>query len=227
MKQIVSEAIVLRRINYGEADRIITFLTPEEGRVTVIAKGVRKANSKLAGSVELFGSSQITYLPGKGNMGTLISARLIKNFGNIVKDLQRTQLGYEVLKLINKSIEDEGEEAIYDLLASVLESLDDKSISQELVKFWFSLKFLELMGHSPNLTIENQNDSENFIFNADKMQFIGDNNGIYNKNHIKVFRLTMQNNPKKLSKITDIDKIMKKNLNITQTMLIDTGFNPI
>src|ERR1700676_1640031 len=50
INQIITTGIVLRRINYMEADRIITILTPDYGKLTLFAKGVRKANSKLAGS---------------------------------------------------------------------------------------------------------------------------------------------------------------------------------
>lgn len=48
-----TQAIVLRRTNYGESDRILNLLTPE-GKVSVIARGVRKEKSRLAGSIELF-----------------------------------------------------------------------------------------------------------------------------------------------------------------------------
>ncbi len=227
MKQIVTKAIVLRRINYQEADRIITFLSNDQGKITAIAKGVRKANSKLAGSIELFGTSQITILPGKGDMSMLISARLIENYGNIVKDFSRTQLGYEVLKLINKNLEIEGDEAVYEVLKSTLESLNNLKIDSNITKFWFSLQFLALMGHSPNLSVETENNSENFIFDSSKMMFISDEMGAYNKNHIKVLRLALDNNPEKLSKINGIPEISEKLLNITQTMLINTDFNPI
>ena len=227
MKQIVTNAIVLRRINYQEADRIITFLTYDQGKITAMGRGVRKANSKLAGSIELFGTSQITFMPGRGDMSTLISARLIKNYGNIVKDFKRTQLGYEILKLINKHIESESiDEAIYDLIAETMEALDNPLISLELTKFWFSLQFLTLMGHTPNLEVTN-NGSDSYIFNIDKMTFIADENGQYDKNHIKVLRLSLINRPKQLSKITNLDKNLDKNLGLTQMMLIDAGFNPI
>ena len=56
---IRTKALVLRRTNFGEADRIINFLT-EQGVVAAIAKGVRKEKSKLAGAVELFCLSEIT-----------------------------------------------------------------------------------------------------------------------------------------------------------------------
>jgi DNA repair protein RecO (recombination protein O) len=227
MKQIVTKAIVLRRINYQEADRIITFLTSDNGKITVMGKGVRRASSKLAGSIELFGTSQITYLPGRGDMGTLVSARLINNFSNIVKDLKKTQLGYEILKLINKSIEsDSVDESLFELVESALDSLNKSTVSVELTKFWFSIQFLTLMGHTPNLDVATDV-SDKFIFDIDKMSFIPDDDGNYDKNNIKLLRLSLVNNPEQLSKIKDLDKIIEKNLALTQMMLIDAGFNPI
>jgi DNA repair protein RecO len=226
MKQIVTNAIVLRRINYQEADRIITFLTDDQGKITSMARGVRRAKSKLAGSIELFGTSQITYMPGKGDMSMLISARLIKNYGNIVKDFKRTQLGYEVLKLINKNIESDSiDEDMYEVIEKTLESLDDQSISLELTKFWFSLQFLALMGHTPNLFVDEETDK--YIFDINKMMFVAEETGLYDKNHIKLFRLAVASEPKQLNKVTNINKLLDKTLNLTQLMLIDTGFNPI
>ena len=52
-RDLKAQALVLRRTNYGEADRVVHFLTPE-GQVAVMAKGVRKARSKLAGGIEMF-----------------------------------------------------------------------------------------------------------------------------------------------------------------------------
>ena len=48
-----TEAIILRRTNYGEADRVISLITPDRGKISGIAKGVRKPKSKLAGGLEL------------------------------------------------------------------------------------------------------------------------------------------------------------------------------
>ena len=53
MADLKTTAIVLKRVNYNESDRIVTFLTPE-GRFSTIAKGVRKEKSKLAGGIEMF-----------------------------------------------------------------------------------------------------------------------------------------------------------------------------
>ena len=83
MKQLQTEGIVLSRTDYGEADRIINILTPEQGKIALMARGVRKPKSKLAGGIELFSISDISYIKGKGEIGTLISVRLKKHYANI------------------------------------------------------------------------------------------------------------------------------------------------
>lgn len=67
MKTVRSQAIVLRRTNYGEADRILQLLTPD-GRRSVMARGVRKEKSKLAGGIELFAVSDVVIGEGKGSL---------------------------------------------------------------------------------------------------------------------------------------------------------------
>ena len=71
-----TQAIVLRRTNFGEADRILTLLTPL-GQRGAMARGVRREKSKLAGGIELFGVSDVVLQQGKGDLATLTSARLI------------------------------------------------------------------------------------------------------------------------------------------------------
>ena len=66
-------AYVLKRTNYGEADRILNIITPD-GKRAVIAKGVRKEKSKLAGGVEMFSLSELNIHYGKGEFGLVTSA---------------------------------------------------------------------------------------------------------------------------------------------------------
>ena len=109
MQQIVTRGIVLTRTNYGEADRIVTILTPDHGKQRLMAKGVRKLKSKLAAGLELFSVSDISYIPGRGEVHTLVSSRLRVHYGKIVENLDRTMLGYELLKRINRATEDAAE----------------------------------------------------------------------------------------------------------------------
>jgi len=62
------EGIVLRRIDYGEADRILTVLTLEHGKIGVIARGVRKSQSRLASRTDLFTRSRMQLARGRGEL---------------------------------------------------------------------------------------------------------------------------------------------------------------
>ena len=78
------KAIVLRRTNYGEADRIVQLLTPL-GRRAVMARGVRREKSKLAGGIELFAVCDVVIGKGKGELGVLTSARADQFFRHILE----------------------------------------------------------------------------------------------------------------------------------------------
>ena len=123
MSQIVTQGIILSRINYAEADRILTIITPDHGVVSVIAKGVRKSKSKLAGGIELFSISDITFITGRGEIHTLISTRLKKHYANISANLGCTMLGYDILKIIKKITKERSEPEYFDLLKQALSSL--------------------------------------------------------------------------------------------------------
>jgi DNA repair protein RecO (recombination protein O) len=151
MKQLVTQGIVLQRTDYLEADRILVLLTPDQGKLHVLAKGVRKVKSKLAGGIELFSVSQITYIKGRSDLGTLVSSRLVKHYGGIVKDINRTMMGYELIKLLNKSTEDEPEEDYFAILQGAFEALEDASIELPLIQAWFTMQLLRVAGHTPNL----------------------------------------------------------------------------
>ena len=193
-KQFTSHGIVLRRTNYGEADRIITFITPQHGKLSALAKSVRKQKSKLAGGIELFSISELSFIAGKSNINTLISSRLVKYYGNIVKNLDRTNTGYEFIKILNKVTEDNPEEAYYNLLNQAFAGLDDTALPLELVLLWFNLQLLKLAGHSPNLHTDLAGDKlegkHTYNFNYDQMCFSAQNgNGAFTPDHIKFLRL--------------------------------------
>ncbi|HUC95777.1 MAG TPA: DNA repair protein RecO [Candidatus Saccharimonadia bacterium] len=203
MKRVVTTGIILRRLDYLESDRIITCITPDIGKISLLTKGVRKPKSKLAGSIELFSESQITFLLGNGDMGTLLSGRLVSNFAKIITSLDRTELAYSVVGLLNRNIEAFSGSEYYDLLKQTLQYLNNFDIKLEMIKIWFGLNFLEIYGNGPNQnSIDNLNkDSKNFTFNLDTMNFIAKDNGEYSVNDVKTFRLAISSNPSVLSRI--------------------------
>ncbi len=206
MRQIVTTGIVLTRTEFGEADRIVTFLTPDNGKVRVMARGVRKIKSRLAGGIELFSVSDITYAPGRGEIGTLISSRLITHYGKIVNDINRVQQGYDLIKLVNKTTEDDTDEAYFMLLKETLAALDDYDVSLDLTRLWLQAQLLNLGGQLPNLLTDTDgqkltSDAE-YEFDFDSMAFRLKPEGPYNADHIKAFRLLFsQNLPKRLTTV--------------------------
>jgi DNA repair protein RecO (recombination protein O) len=211
MNNIVTQAIVLRRTDFGEADKIITVLTPDHGKISLVAKGVRRLKSKLAGGIELFSINSISYIKGRGELGTLVSSRLEQNFSAIIKDIERVRLGYEVIKLVNNTIEDDAEPEFFESLGQAFAALNDESISSELIRIWFSAQMLRHTGHAPNTqsTLGGKPlDPENtYRFEADDMTFEEHPAGEYGKNEIKFTRLLFSDvSPKILATVENSDR---------------------
>ena len=145
-----TRAIVLRRTNYGEADRIVRLLTPL-GQRNVMAKGVRREKSKLAGGIELFAVSDVVVNSGKGDLGIVTSARLVQFYHHILEDYDRLQFGYEAINLVSKASENIDEPEWYGILSEVYMGLDVSTIPLQLTQTWFYLHYAELTGYELNL----------------------------------------------------------------------------
>lgn len=212
MNQITTNAIVLARINFGEADKIITVITSDYGKVRLLARGVRKIKSKLAGGIELFCVTTFTLIKGKGDIDTLTSSRLQTHYGNITTDYSRTMIGYDFLKIINSKTQDNCDQDYYRLLLVSLRSLDDVNINAELVKCWFTINLLKLMGHIPDFKFDKNGSKlepgDSYGFDYQEVGFVKQAKGRYGVNHIKIMRLLLQEPPEKLQIIKDLPKYL-------------------
>ena len=229
MKHINTQGIVLRRTDFGEADRIITFLTPDQGKVGGLARGVRKQKSKLAGGIELFSVSDITYLLGRGEINTLISTRLVTHYGQIVKNLDRTNAGYETIKTLNKATEDNPEPSYFNLLLDVFTALDNESINLGLIQVWFTSQLLRLAGHTPNLRTDESGAKleagQQYIFDFDSMNFHKNGSGSdsFPVDNIKFLRLIFSdsNSLKTLQKVQGVAELAATCRPLVQSMLVN------
>lgn len=95
---------VLRRTNYGEADRILNLITPV-GKLAVMARGVRKMKSKLAGGIEPFTRSDFQIHQGRSELGILTGAKMQKYYSHIVQDLGKMELAARILKRVDAAAE--------------------------------------------------------------------------------------------------------------------------
>lgn len=192
MKTTRTKAIVLRRTNYGEADRILQLITPD-GRRSVMARGVRKEKSKLAGGIELFAVSDIVVGEGKGDLGVLTSAKLDHFYRHILEDYDRLQFGYMAVKLVARASETVDEPEWFDLLQETLAGLDVPTIPLPLVETWFYMRYAALLGHELNLELDVDGDKlqpdDFYRYDMAEQGLRKTPNGELSSEHIKLLRL--------------------------------------
>lgn len=223
MNHVTTVGVVLRRTNYGEADRIMTVLTADQGKVRFIAKGVRKPKSKLAGGIELFCVNQMSFIKGRSDLATLTSSRVQRQFSHITGDIERTMYGYEVVKCIATITEDDAGKEYFDIVCAALEALDDLALPLSITSTWFDLHVLQLTGHQPNLHTDVQakplQPDERYVFSYDDMSFAPSPAGTYGASLIKLLRLAISvDNPRLLTKVTDVAELLPDAKNLANTM---------
>jgi DNA repair protein RecO (recombination protein O) len=213
MQQLTTKGIILTRTEFGEADRIITVLTPDYGKLRLMAKGVRRVKSKLAGGIELFSISDITFIKGRGEIGTLISARLQTHYGKIVTQLERVQLGYELIKQLNRITEDETEAAYFTLLTQLFVALNDIDVPLELIECWFYAQILQLGGSAPNLRMDANGQplspEQRYQFSSEDGAFVASKGGQFGADSIKFLRLVFAGHtPKTLHQVQGLERFL-------------------
>jgi DNA repair protein RecO (recombination protein O) len=145
-----TEAIVLKRSDFGEADRLLTLYTPELGKIRVIAKGARKPTSRKSGHVELFTHAQFLIARGR-NLDIVTQAETIHAFRSLREDLLRASYAYYVAELLDRFVEDGVENRpLFDLLLAVLDWLGASSDLALTARF-YELRLLTLSGYQPQL----------------------------------------------------------------------------
>ncbi len=211
MTLLRTRAMVLRRTNYGEADRIIQFLTPE-GKKSVMVKGVRREKSKLAGGVELFAVTDIVIRSGKGELGILTSARLVHFYRHIMEDYDRLQFGYEAIKQVTKASEMVDEPEWYDVLFETFKGLDAHSVSLQLTQTWFYLHYAELMGVQLSLSNDIAGQplqaGERYTYDVAERGLRLSASGEITADHIKFMRLVSVKSLETLVQVGGIEQIL-------------------
>lgn len=212
MKPVRTFAIVLRRTNYGEADRILQLLTPDHGKVSVIAKSVRREKSKLAGGIELFAVSDVTLLPGRGELWVLTGAKLHTFFAHIMTDYERMQFAYEAIKQVSKVSEQVSDPAFYELLETALFSLNDANIALGITVTWFWLQLAILQGQGLNLATDVNGmklvEDKSYHFDAATAAFVFSDYGECTTDHLKLLRLLSAQSPKLAAQVQGISTLL-------------------
>src|SRR5918999_1320535 len=148
-----TEAIVLRSMELGEADRVLTMLTPRLGKLRVIAKGIRRPRSRLGGGLEPFSDVQLVLAVGR-TWDVVTQVTLEDPHLGLRNDLHSTAAAWYVVELADRFCEERADShAAFVLLAQALAALDapGELVSREVVARWFELHLLDAMGFRPEL----------------------------------------------------------------------------
>ena len=120
-----TEAVVLRSIRYGEADRILHLYTPYRGRVSAIAKGVRRARSRFGGRLEPFFRLNLVLYEGRSDLLTVTSAETVATNGALRDDARALDAAARACDAVGRLFEtSEPNPAVFHLLANELALLD-------------------------------------------------------------------------------------------------------
>jgi DNA repair protein RecO (recombination protein O) len=143
-------AVVLKRMDLGEADRIVTFFSRDEGKIRAVAKGVRRTTSRSAGHLEPFTASDVLFAVGR-ELDVISQADTLEAFRPIREDLTLTTYAYYLAEVVDLLTEDRMENrAVFDTLLDGLRALCGEPDAR-LVLVGFHLRLLEALGYRPEL----------------------------------------------------------------------------
>lgn len=192
-KDIKTMGYVLKRTNYAEADRILNLITPQ-GKISAIAKGVRKEKSKLAGGIEMFTLSNYNIHLGRGEFGVITSAKMQKYHGNIIKNFTKMELAAMMLKKLSRAAENSDNSEYFEIINQCLTSLD-MSDDDGLTESWFLMRLGKAAGEEINLYRDADGEKLNpelrYFWNTGENSFVLHDNGDFGVNEIKMLRLLL------------------------------------
>lgn len=139
------EAIILKRINVGEADRLVTVFSRQQGKLKLIARGIRRLSSRKKGHLELFNQVKLQIARGK-SLDMITEAATLNNFSSLRTNLNRVRIGYLLLELVDKlTAENQEHPEVFELLSDNLRRLDSDGAPANLIAN-FEKELLSVLG---------------------------------------------------------------------------------
>ncbi len=149
---LTSPAIVLRRADWRDYDRMVTLFTPEFGRVDAVVRGCRKPKSPLLNAAEPFCAGEYQLLKVGGRI-TVTQARITNSFFELRSDYDRLTHGAFWLRLLSEVVvEDEPNEALFQMTLNALAYLTHSDLPPTLLTAMFEMHLWRITGFSPNVS---------------------------------------------------------------------------
>jgi DNA repair protein RecO (recombination protein O) len=152
MKKYNSRAVVLRNFKYKDSDKIFTLFTKEYGKISALARGVRKISSRRSGNLDTLNLISVKIHEERSGIKNIEEVKTLESFKTIKKDLKKSLKAYYIAELVHKSTE-EGEklESIFNLLVRFLKVLEKNGYSGDLFVTYFEINLMKLLGYELTL----------------------------------------------------------------------------
>lgn len=145
-----TEGVILKRTNFGEADRIVTVFSKHYGKIVCLAKGIRKMASRKRGNLEIFNQVILFVVSGKG-LDIITETELVNSFSTWRQSLPKIAIAYEICEMIDKlTVEGSEQEEVYDLLTESLKQIGNLEQDElPTLANVFGEKLIQLLGFWP------------------------------------------------------------------------------
>lgn len=144
------EGIVLKSIDYGESNKILTIFSREFGKIGAVARGAKKPKSRLASVSQPFTYGYFLCTIGS-NLGTINQGEIIQTFRGIKEDLFLTAYSSFIVELLDKGIDEKkANPFLFELLLQTLNYIEEE-YDPKIIKNIFEMKMLQVLGFRPNL----------------------------------------------------------------------------
>lgn len=219
-RDLRTQAYVLRRTNYGEADRILTLITPK-GKITAIAKGARKEKSKLAGGIEVFSLVDLNLHIGKSDFAIVTGAKMVRHYGDILKDFARMELAGVILKRISVLSDSSDNPEYFEIVDQALRELN-AATNTRLIKSWFIFNTLKAAGEEINLYRDTAGEKlkveQRYQWDTTQNAFSADAGGVFGAEEIKMLRLMSTVELSLIKRVKVSDELIDRVVNFALTI---------
>jgi DNA repair protein RecO (recombination protein O) len=152
MRQFKTSAIVIKTLDYGESDRILTFYTSDFGKIKGIAKGARRSRRRFSNALELFTLNRLIFFDKReSGLVRIEGCDIVNSFPAIREDVRKVAYGCYLVELVDEMTpEREAHPDLFNMLGAFLSILSEGEAEAQILRV-FEIRLLSLLGYQPEL----------------------------------------------------------------------------
>jgi DNA repair protein RecO (recombination protein O) len=152
MQKFVTEAIVLKNLNYGDSHKFYSLLTKDHGKISALAMGVRKISSRRAGNLDSLNHVIVSITESSKGFKTINEVKTLNSYKHSKESLDAIYYGLKFAESVEFSVEQDHDQVeVFYLLLTALEALEQPNVSAIIIELWFLLGLSDALGFKIDL----------------------------------------------------------------------------